>query len=265
MALLHVNFFSEVLGMCMEMDVILPQETNRLIGMDSAVSTKTYKTMYLLHGLSDDHTIWQRRTSIERYVSELGIAVVMPTTHRAFYTDTTYGLKYWTFISEELPKICHEFFPRMSEKREDNLVAGLSMGGYGAWKMALGTELFGAGASLSGALDVTALYESRDEENVMQKKEWQGIFGTPEQLKGSKNDIKALLKKRIDEKRALPRLYGWCGTSDFLYENGKAVWELARELGYDVTTEESEGDHQWKYWDAKIQDVLNWWLEKENA
>lgn len=262
MALLHVDFFSEVLEMCMEMDVILPQETKGLIGMASAVSTEKYKTMYLLHGLSDNHTIWQRRTSIERYVSELGIAVVMPTTHRAFYTDTTYGLKYWTFISEELPKICHEFFPRMSEKREDNLVAGLSMGGYGAWKMALGAEHFGAGASLSGVLDIVALYELDDEESVFRKAEKQGIFGTLEQLKGSENDIKALLKKRVYEGKELPRLYGWCGTSDFLYENGKTVWKLAEKLGYDVTTEESEGDHQWIYWDEKIQDVLNWWLKK---
>ena len=36
-----------------------------------------------------------------------------------------------------------------------------------------------------------------------------------------------------------------------------------RKLGYDLTCEESEGDHQWKYWDAKIQDVLRWWLGTE--
>lgn len=263
MALLHVNFFSEVLGMCMEMDVILPQETKRLIGMDAKKVAEKYKTAYLLHGLSDDHTTWQRRTSIERYASGLGIAVVMPTTHRAFYTDTTYGLNYWTFISEELPQICHEFFPRMSEKREDNLVAGLSMGGYGAWKMALGTEHFGAGASLSGVLDIAALYELHDDDTDMRQLEMRAIFGTLQNLKGSVNDITALLKKRVDEKKYLPRLYGWCGTEDDLYKNGKPVWELAKDLGYDITTQESAGDHQWKYWDEKIKDVLEWWLGEE--
>ena len=91
MALLHVNFFSDVLGMCAEMDVILPQQTSGQIGMEGKAADGKYKTMYLLHGLSDDQTIWQRRTSIERYVSGLGIAVVMPTTHLGFYTDTTYG------------------------------------------------------------------------------------------------------------------------------------------------------------------------------
>ncbi len=157
MALMHVDFFSDVLGMCMDMDVIIPQKTRGQIGMEGTVGDGRYKTMYLLHGMSDDQTIWQRRTSIERYVSKLGIAVVMPTTHLAFYTDTAYGLKYWTFISQELPRICREFFPRMSHKREDTLAAGLSMGGYGAWKLGLGAgETFGAAASLSGALDIGA-------------------------------------------------------------------------------------------------------------
>ena len=105
MALLHVDFFSDVLGMCTSADVILPQQTSGQIGMEGKGAEGKLKTMYLLHGMSDDQTIWQRRTSIERYVSQLGIAVVMPTTHLAFYTDTTYGMRYWTYISEELPKI----------------------------------------------------------------------------------------------------------------------------------------------------------------
>lgn len=264
MALLHVDFFSEVLGMCMEMDIILPQRTKGLIGMESQQISEHYKTLYLLHGLSDDHTIWQRRTSIERYASELGIAVVMPTTHRAFYTDTTYGMKYWSFISQELPEICREFFPKMSDKREDNLVAGLSMGGYGAWKVALGTEgAFGAAASLSGALDIVELYKMRSEESALRRKEFEGIFGTLEQLEGSENDILALLQKNVDQKKELPRLYAWCGTSDDLYPINKKVWKHTEELGYDLTWEESEGDHQWKYWDEKIQDVLHWWLDRE--
>ena len=88
MALLHVNFFSDVLGMCMNMDVILPQQTKNQIGMKGTRKDGKIPTLYLLHGMSDDHTIWQRRTSIERYVSEMGIAVVMPTTHLGWYTNT---------------------------------------------------------------------------------------------------------------------------------------------------------------------------------
>ncbi len=261
MALLHVQFFSDVLGMCMDMDVILPQQTNGQIGMEGKASDGQYKTMYLLHGMSDDQTIWQRRTSIERYVSKLGVAVVMPTTHLAFYTDTTYGMKYWTYISEELPRICREFFPRMSDKREDTLAAGLSMGGYGAWKLGLGAgETFGAAASLSGALDIVEDYKRNEKENERVVPLFAGIFGSAAQLEGSENDLLALADRLAADKEKRPRLFAWCGTEDFLYQGNLRAWEYVRKLGYDLTCYESAGDHQWKYWDEKIKDVLQWWL-----
>ena len=266
MALLHVNFFSDVLGMCAEMDVILPQQTSGQIGMEGRAADGKYKTMYLLHGLSDDQTTWQRRTSIERYVSGLGIAVVMPTTHLGFYTDTTYGVRYWTYVSQELPRICREFFPRMSEKREDTLAAGLSMGGYGAWKLALGApETFGAGASLSGALDIVEDYKKHMETDDDRRPLFRGIFGSLSDLEGSDNEILTLAQKLAvgKEGNALPPLYAWCGTEDFLYEGNQNAWKRVRELGYDLTAESSSGDHQWKYWDEKIQDVLRWWLKTD--
>ena len=262
MALMHVDFFSDVLGMGMNMDVILPQKTSKQIGMEGMAEDGSYKTVYLLHGMSDDHTVWQRRTAIERYMSRLGIAVVMPSTHLGFYTDTTYGMRYWTFVSEELPRICREFFPRMSDKREDTLAAGLSMGGYGAWKLALGaSDTFGAAASLSGALDMAGDHHRQmlEEKRAL----FTGIFGSEEQLKGSDNDLFALAEKLAAGKKELPRLYAWCGTEDFLYEDNRNAWAHVKRLGYDLTCEESAGDHQWKYWDAKIQDVLRWWLGVE--
>lgn len=261
MALLHVDFFSTVLGLSMNMDVILPQQTWGQIGMEGKGAEGKYKTMYLLHGMSDDQTVWQRRTSIERYVTKLGIAVVMPTTHLAFYTDTAYGMKYWTFVSQELPKICREFFPQMSTEREDTLAAGLSMGGYGAWKLGLGASgTFGAAASLSGALDMVEDYRRNERENPGVRSLFRGIFTSEEELRGSDNDLLALAERLAAGKKDLPRLYAWCGTEDFLYQGNLKAWEHVKKLGFDLTCEESSGDHQWKYWDAKIQDVLRWWL-----
>ena len=102
MALIHTDFFSDALGMCVEMDVILPEETKGQIGMEGRDGKGGWKTLYLLHGMSDDHTIWQRRTSIERYASEKGIAVVMPSTQLGWYTDMHCGYKWFTYISEEI-------------------------------------------------------------------------------------------------------------------------------------------------------------------
>ncbi len=257
MALLHVNFFSEVLGMCMNMDVILPQSTRGQIGMKGNRKDGKYPVLYLLHGMSDDHTIWQRRTSIERYVSELGIAVVMPTVHLSFYTDMKYGLKYWTFISQELPMICREFFPNMSDRREDTFAAGLSMGGYGALKLGLrAPETFGAVASLSGALDMAATMKEQSPNDS--NRVFQNIFGSYEDLAGSADDLMAVAKSLKESGGALPKIYIWCGTEDFLYEHNLTAKKRLTELGYDLTYEESPGDHSWKYWDEKIQRVLEW-------
>ncbi len=134
MALLHVNCFSDVLGKCVNLDVILPQRTKEQIGLSGAKNGGKYPTLYLLHGMSDDHTCWNRRTSIDRYVSSLGIAVVMPNADLSWYTDTAYGQKYWQYMAEELPALCREFFPNMSDKREETFVAGNSMGGYGGFQ-----------------------------------------------------------------------------------------------------------------------------------
>jgi putative tributyrin esterase len=257
MALLHVNFFSEVLGMCMNMDVILPQRTQGQIGMEGARKEGKYPVLYLLHGMSDDHTIWQRRTSIERYVSELGIAVVMPTVHLSFYTDMKYGLKYWTFISEELPAICREFFPNISDKREETFAAGLSMGGYGALKLGLrASQTFGAVASLSGALDmVSSLKDGAidDPSGV-----FRNIYGSMEEMIDSEEDLMAVAGRLKESGKPLPKIYIWCGTEDFLYEQNVTAKRRLDELGYDLTYEEGPGDHQWNYWDEKIQTVLQW-------
>src|SRR4051812_23558049 len=136
MALVRCDFFSDVLGLSTSMTVVLPQATSSQIGMTGAATADDAPVLYLLHGLSDDDTIWQRRTSIERYAAPLGLAVVMPQVARSFYTDEAYGGRFWTYVSEELPALVSELF-RVSTAREDTFVAGLSMGGYGALKLAL--------------------------------------------------------------------------------------------------------------------------------
>src|SRR5919205_996148 len=160
MILNQLDFFSETLGMLSSMYVLLPQ---RMLAEMNSKRVPKYRTLFLLHGHSDDHTAWQRWTSIERYVEGLNLAVVMPAVHLSFYNDMVHGPAYWQFISEEVPALMHDIFP-LSSKREDNFVAGLSMGGYGAFKMALThPERFAAAASLSGALDIAEVVREKRE------------------------------------------------------------------------------------------------------
>ncbi len=245
MALLHVNFFSNILGMMMNMDVILPQDTPH---------DAVYPVLYLLHGMSDDHSVWQRRTSIERYADEKRIAVVMPTTHLGWYTDMKHGLKYYTFIAKELPAICRDLFPKISPRREDTFAAGLSMGGYGALKLGLlDSETFSAVASLSGAVNMSVYKDENNKSDL-----FYNVFGTPDEFCGSDNDLYAVAGRLAESGRKLPKIYLWCGTEDFLYNQNISMRDRLNSLHYNLTYEESSGDHQWKYWDKKIKTVLDW-------
>jgi S-formylglutathione hydrolase FrmB len=255
MALIYCHFFSEVLGVSTSMCVILPQNTISQIGMEGSAKKEKYPTLYLLHGLSDDHTIWHRRTSIERYVSDMGIAVVMPNGGRSFYTDMKHGFKYFTFMTEELPEIARQFFP-LSDRREDTFVAGLSMGGYGAFKLALSCpDKYAAAASLSGAVDMASRVKSNQIQNTT---ELENIFGDLNSIKNSENDLFYLAKKVSESNRPMPKLYQCCGTEDFLYEDNINFKKFIEETDYDYTYDEGRGIHEWKYWDDQIQKVLKW-------
>lgn len=254
MALVTLNVFSEALGMQTEVQVILPQRSSQgEIGIQNGADATAYKCLYLLHGLSDDQTIWLRRTSIERYAAEYGICVVMPCADKSFYCDMKYGMAFYTFIAKELPRLIREFF-RVSDKREDNFVAGLSMGGYGALKLALREpDTFAAGAGLSPVGDI----KTRDFTEVMRP-----IFG--DDFAVPDEDDLLWLADHCKDNPNRPRLFMGIGTEDFLYENTRSLKAKLEQNGYDFTYRESAGAHTWEFWDEYIQYVLEWMFKGEN-
>ncbi len=252
MALIDVKFYSEALGMQTEAYVVLPQrDTMGEIGIAQNASDKKYPVLYLLHGLSDDHSIWLRRTSIERYATEYGICVVMPCGHRSFYMDMKYGLKYFTYIAKELPARMCEFFP-ISDKREDTYICGNSMGGYGALKIALRqSDRFSAAAGLSSAADI-----HRDGFHDVKI----AAFG-PEEIIPPEEDLFYLAKENKNKPQK-PRIFMGVGYDDFLYEENLRLKKCFEETGYDFTYRESEGSHNWAFWDEYVQYVLAWIFQK---
>ena len=255
MALITLNFYSESLGIQTEVMVILPQKSSAgEIGIETNHQDKAYKCLYLLHGLSDDQTIWMRRTSIERYAAEYGICVVMPCGGRSFYCDTKYGPAYYTYIAKELPKRICEFF-RISDKREDTYIAGLSMGGFGAMKIALREpEQYCACAALSPVCDLDTAGDA-------------GLYNLPQQLFGQDktpdNDSVLFLADKQKDNPLKPRIYMAMGTEDFLYDNAQPLRNKFLTNGYDFTYVEEKANHNWAFWDAQIQEVLKWMFPKE--
>src|SRR5947209_6947324 len=141
MSLAEINWFSQTLKKMVSISAILPNE-----------GRGPFATYYLLHGLSDDHTAWRRRSRIEWYVRDLPLIVVMPDGARNFYTDNDDGPPYAQFFAHELPTFIERTFPARPE-RAARCIGGLSMGGYGALRLALGfPDRFASANSHSGAL-----------------------------------------------------------------------------------------------------------------
>ena len=113
-------------------------------------------------------------------------------------------------------------------------------------------------ASLSGAVDMVD--HGYGEDGAY----WESIFGPYESLAGSFNDLMAAATE-LQASPLRPDVYMWCGTEDFLLRGNHNMRDHLRALGYSLVYEESPGDHQWKYWDAKIQTVLNWLCDKKEA
>lgn len=249
---LQIDINSAELGKHTQVNVLLPTDKKQAV--------PPYKTLWLLHGLSDDSSGWMRYTSIERYASKHHLAVIMPNADRSWYTNTAYGMNYFNYITKELPEICYNTFGCLSQKREDNIIAGLSMGGYGAVKSALTyPEKYGTCISLSGSLDITR------KGRPCKLEEWRSIFGfnmeSPLELEGSCHDVFALAEKDQKEGKTFPKMYLWCGLDDSLITVNRSFDSHLTELGVEHKYGESEGNHSWKWWDLHIQEALKWVFE----
>lgn len=241
MAFCELKFFSKALQKATAADIILPE--SKLEG--------PFPTLYLLHGLSDDHTMWQRRTSIERYVQDLPLIVVMPDSGRGFYTDAMEGMAWETAIIRDLIGYVDTMF-HTKATREGRCVAGLSMGGYGAAKFGLKyPDLFCSAVSHSGALAFAHRPLPPDPNNPWQT-EFSRVVG-PDPV-GGPNDLYALAAALAPERR--PALRIDCGVEDFLLEDNRAFHTYLTQLGYNHEYVEFPGAHNWAYWDLHIQETI---------
>lgn len=252
MACTEFHYYSRVLDIDVTVSVILP-EVKTMLEQDG----KPLPTLYLLHGLSDDHTHWIRQTRLEFYSRRYRLAIVMPCVNRSFYTDMKHGAKYFTFVSEELPKVMELYFP-LSHEREERFAAGLSMGGYGAMKLGLlCPEKYAAVASLSGAVEMEAdFFRHSVQQDDTFLRELTDIFGPFEEFMQSDNCL-TRVAERLDPAKA-PRMYMACGTADFLFDsNEDFVRRFGEKFSIRYDTEEGAA-HTWDFWDRQIEKVLAW-------
>ncbi|WP_255447739.1 alpha/beta hydrolase family protein [Schumannella sp. 10F1B-5-1] len=245
MAVLSIHLGAPALEMQTEVVVTLPESPPPAGG---------YPTLYLLHGLGDDGSAWTRWTGIERYAEQRGLAVVMPSGGRSFYTDEANGLAWFTWIAEQLPERLGGMLA-LNPSRETTFVAGLSMGGYGALKWSLRyPERFAAAASMSGALGWAR--RMPDENWPSDDLQLRHIVLGDRDATDSDDDVLHLLGRTAVGD--LPALYVACGEQDFLIEENLAFLAQAELLGVPVERNLRPGDHEWSFWDAEIQRVIDW-------
>ena len=232
MALLHLNLSSQ----------------NSMQKMTSAVAIVPeghpgpFSVIYLLHGLSGDCTAWTRRTTLESWVEGLPVIVVMPDGGRGWYADSARcpTQAYETFITHDFIGFVDATF-RTIASREGRAICGNSMGGYGAFKLALKhADLFCAAASLSGAFVLDRVIDGLLDRDV----EMRLIFGRDP--KGGEDDISALAQQ-ADVSR-LPALWMNCGREDWLLECSRGLHAIFDQRRIPHEYSEDAGDHSWGYW-----------------
>lgn len=232
MAWMQLAYWSEALQKHHHANLLVPEKAD-----------PPYHVMLLLHGLSDDHTIWMRRTSIERYIEGWPLLLVMPDGGRGFYCDAEQGFAFGKALGHELPDLLERWFPT----RTGWAVGGLSMGGYGALRLAFTfPDRFVSAHSHSGALHF-GHHPILDPEWAA---EFQRIVGA--NPVGGKDDLFTLAQTVTPR----PKVRVDCGTEDFLLEPNRAFTDWMNSLGYEHLYSEHPGEHTWAYWDEHIQPAL---------
>jgi putative tributyrin esterase len=241
MAFATINYHSRSLKKASSFNVIFP---------DDPATPRPWGTFYLLHGLSDDHTIWMRRTSIERYVGGLPLVVVMPDGGRGWYTNSVDGqAPYEDDLVKDVAGLVDRTFPVKAE-RAGRAIGGLSMGGYGAVKVGLKHhDMFASVNSHSGALGFPRLDPAKARELSPESPR---IFGGS--ARGGPDDPFAIVE-RIDHGR-VPAIRIDCGTDDFLLDQNREFHGHLEKLHVSHEYREYSGGHDWAYWDMHVREAL---------
>ena len=270
MVLMKLNFLSLLLGIHTKVNVILP--TGRPVRYEER-QKELYQVLWLLHGGTDDCNDFIQNTNICRYADEYKIAVIIPEDNDAFFTDgyIPNGGYYFSYVTEELVKMCRSILP-ISDRREDNFVAGNSMGSGGAMKCTvLHPELYGAALMMSGAGIRMHRPEDKWVAGFMKKVLAGEDVSDYPKVEDPKRDVQMMIPifeilKDPEKKAALPKLFFTCGDIDMSIDNIRLALRFYDKMGLEYFWEEVPGyAHEWDFWDLTLRKALKEWLPLKHA
>ncbi len=223
------------------------------------------KNVYLLHGYSGCDTDWFTNAPLGDLANRFNVNFFMPNGDNSFYVDQPEtGSKYAQYVGKEFVEYTRKTFG-LSEKREDTLIGGLSMGGYGTLHTALMfPETFSRAIALSSALIVSGLkHMTPDMQNPMANYEYYAhTFGDLSKVEETDHNLEVLAKRVLNSENR-PKLYMACGTEDFLIEPNKAFKAFLDSIEYPVVFETAPGVHDFVFWREFLKKGLEWALEKD--
>ena len=260
-----LRYYSQAQGGQVNIRFVIPRDMPEFMMGENPHYKRPMKTLYLLHGYSGNESDWQYNGVAEDIASNYNLAVIMITAGNNFYLDRkATGCQYGTFAGKEVVDFTRKMFG-LSDKREDTLIGGLSMGGFGALHTGLAyPETFGGIIALSSALIIHELPTIKPgmSNAVANYEYYHEVFGDLESVEESDANPEYLFKKLKSEGKRIPSIYMAVGTEDFLYENNQITRKFFEENGADLKYEEGPGIHDWKFWNQYIMSGLDWMLQK---
>ena len=269
MAFATVNFFSKALNRTTTVNVVIPSDKRMKPGIP-APSRGPYKTLYLLHGILGNYTDWVNGTRLQKISDMYNLCVVMPSGDNKFYADSHIsGDMYGRFIGQELVQLTRDTF-NLSDKYEDTFIGGLSMGGFGAITNGLrNPETFSHICALSSALIKEMILNAHEEpgHDFFTRRQYATMFSIEDvaEFEGCEADYDYLARRVAESGEKKPRIYMACGRQDGLFQWNENYRDLLQALGYDLTWEEWDGKHDWKFWDEAIEKVIAEYLPLDDA
>lgn len=242
------SVYSYSVGGYKKFNIILPKDYFR--------TDERYKVIFLLHGFNGDHTDWVNRTGLVQYLSNYSFVVVTPDADNGWYTNSPFvkNRNYEDYIIKELIPYVEKRY-RVISTKHGRVIAGLSMGGYGAIKLAMKyPHLFFYAGSFSGAFRWPSFIEKNKSLLNQSLKE---AFGEKKTEHWDKNDV-LVLADSVNP-ATLPYLYISCGKDDQLeglLDSNRKLVEKFQKRGVMFEYHELPGEHNWVFWDLEINNFL---------
>ena len=206
--------------------------------------------------------------SLTNVVDKENIVLIAPSLGNG-YCLNSFVERQADFLIEELLPLARKNLP-VSDAREDNLLLGVSMGGFGAVRWALETpQLFGAVAAVSGVFDPRLPVDDRARKNrelrpllkIFGEGLMSGLFMDVSGNVRPEADINLLLRELASRNLSFPRLGLFCGGQDYLsLSQTSALAETCNRLGFPAETYWSDGSNDTAYWAEALPRAMRWLL-----